>query len=575
MINKRLLSLAEDSLTHVKIIVASQVLGMLAHVLLIFMVASQIQGFYQGEAVSLVTVIQVYLLVILVRSTLKGIIAKRGAMAGAGVKIRLRKAIYQKILALGGRESNLSTAELVQVSSEGVEQLELYFANYLPQFFYCMTAPLLLFLILAQIHFYAAFVLFLCVPFIPISIMVVQKIAKKLLSKYWTLYANLGDSFLENIQGLTTLKVYGADEAYHQEMNENAQHFRKITMKVLSMQLNSIIIMDIIAYGGASLGAILSIQALAQGQVDLMGAIVIILLASEYFLPMRLLGSYFHIAMNGMAASKKIFAFLDEPLPPEGGTRILSKEGGIALESVNFSYQEGKEILSQISFTVEKGMTALVGVSGCGKSTITSLLMGKYPQYQGSIRLFGIELRDICFPSLYKEVTRVSDTPYLFGGTVAENLRMGKATATSEEMIVVLEQANIWTLFQEREGLDTILTEGGSNLSGGEKQRLNLARALLKETSVYLFDEVTSNIDVESEDAIMKVIQALAKEKIVILISHRLANVVKADQILFLQEGRITETGNHASLLAQNQHYATLYQTQEGLENLGRKGERV
>lgn len=572
MINKRLIKLSSESMVNIKNIVICQLLSMLSNVVLIFTIASHITAIYLNQKPDIMRTVITFISVIIIRAILKIVISKQGVIAASSVKIKLRKAIYNKILKLGGNyTNNVSTAEVVQVSSEGVEQLEMYFANYLPQFFYCMTAPLILFIILSQISFISAFVLFICVPLIPISIVIVQKIAKKLLSKYWSLYAGLGDSFLENIQGMTTLKIYGADEEYHKDMNKNAQNFREITMKVLSMQLNSIIVMDIVAYGGASLGAILAITQLINQQIDITGACIIILLASEFFLPMRMLGSFFHIAMNGMAASKKIFNILDMEEPKEGSIiieEIPNNLNKIELENISFSYNNENTILSNINLSIPTGLTSIVGVSGSGKSTIVSLLISKYTDYQGEIKVFGNNILDINKSSLYKNITRVTDKGYIFTGSVYDNLLMADENASKEEMISVLKKANIWELFEQNDGLDTMILERGSNLSGGEKQRLNIARALLKNSKIYIFDEVTSNIDSESEDDIMKIIRKIAETKIVILISHRLQNVVKSDNIYMLHQGEIVESGNHEKLISNNSYYHELYNTQWELEKI-------
>lgn len=570
MIRKNLIALLPKTMHHVWIMVASQILALLATVLYIFQLAEFLQAWFLGNPVQLSHFIVSLVVVILIRSTVKKIMAKQGALAAEQVKIKLRCLIYEKILRLGqSYEKHASTAEILQISSEGIEQLELYFSSYLPQFFYCMTAPLLLLALLWDSSPKAAFVLFICVPLIPISIVIVQKIAKKLLAKYWALYAGLGDSFLENLQGLTTLKIYGADQAYQEKMNENAENFRKITMKVLSMQLNSIIVMDVVAYGGAALGAIIALSQFQAGEIHLAATLSIILLASEFFLPMRLLGSYFHIAMNGMAASDKMFRLLDQEEPSQGKEILPPGTGEIVLSNLSFGYTPDQEILSNISFSAGVGMTAIVGVSGSGKSTLTKLLSQEYPQYQGEITLCGVNLQEIQGKSLWNKMCKVTQQPYLFGGTVRENLALASPSATAEEMISVLKKVKIWDLFQSRQALDTPLQQRGANLSGGERQRLCLARALLCQSEIYIFDEVTSNIDVESETAIMQVISQLAEEKLVILIAHRLANVVQAQQILYLEQGKILETGTHSQLVEKDGAYAQLFHRQQQLESLG------
>ena len=462
----------------------------------------------------------------------------------------------------------------MQVAVEGVDQLETYFGAYLPQFFYAMLAPLTLFIVLCFVNVPAAVVLLICVPLIPIAIAAVQTWAKKLLSKYWGQYTALGDTFLENLQGLTTLKIYQADAARNDEMNEQAEKFRKITMKVLTMQLNSITIMDLIAYGGAALGVILSALQFRAGNVTLAGALLIIVLAADFFIPMRQLGSFFHIAMNGMAASDKIFRLLDLPEPEKKS--LSCPDGGLNCRDLRFSYEADREILHGVNLSFPKGsFTSLVGESGCGKSTIASILMGRSRGYSGSVTLGGAELRELSEESLMRHITYVSHQSYLFKGTVRSNLLMGNPDAADEQLWAVLEQVNLADFLRGENGLDTLVAEKGGNFSGGQCQRLALARALLHDSPVYLFDEATSNIDVESENDIMAQIHALAGRKTVILISHRLANVTLSDRIYALEHGSVVESGTHKELLAQNGLYASLWNAQQALENYEKGGAKA
>lgn len=497
--------------------------------------------------------------------------------ASVDVKRILREKIYEKLLKLGASyRERAATSEVMQMAAEGVEQLETYFGRYLSQLFYSLLAPLTLFGILAFVNLKASVVLLVCVPMIPISIVAVQKFAKKLLHKYWGIYTELGDSFLENLQGLTTLKIYQADADKAVQMDEESQKFRKITMKVLTMQLNSTSVMDIIAYGGAAVGMIVTLSEYAKGAVSLSGALMLILLASEFFIPLRLLGSFFHIAMNGMAASDKIFALLDLPEPEEKKTVLTDVETSIRLERVEFSYEENRDILNDVSMDFAAGsLTSLVGTSGCGKSTIAGILMGRNKGYQGSITIQGRVLNEISEKSLMNHITLVSHNSYLFKGTVRENLAMGKADASDEEMDAVLEQVNLLGFLQAQQGLDTIVMEKGSNFSGGQCQRLVLARALLHDTQVYIFDEATSNIDMESEEMIMKVIRELAKTKTILLISHRLANVVESDRIYMLEKGSVVQTGTHEELMAEGGAYEKLYRYQSELESYGKESRKV
>lgn len=570
MINKRLIGTVEESKKYIAGNVASQWISLIANIAMMAAIAKMLQHLYEGNAggreLALTAIIAV--VAIGVRFVCANISAKMSYLSSKMVKKTLRQMIYQKLLRLGSSyKEQANTSEIVQVAVEGVEQLETYFGAYLPQFFYAMLAPLTLFGVLSVVNFPSAVVLLICVPMIPVTIVMIQRWAKKLLSKYWGQYTALGDTFLENLQGLTTTKIYEADAFKHQEMNEQSERFRKITMKVLTMQLNSITIMDLIAYGGAALGVILATIQLKEGQVDLFGCILIILLAADFFLPMRLLGSFFHIAMNGMAASDKIFRLLDLTEPERKVTSVPT-ECSIRCCDLRFSYEEGREILHGINMSFPKGsFTAIVGESGCGKSTISSILMGRNRGYIGEIMVGDIPLSEISEESLMKKFTYISHQSYLFKGTVRENLLMARSDASETALWNVLEQVKLADFLRNEDGLDTLLNENALNLSGGQRQRLALARALLHDSPVYIFDEATSNIDVESENDIMTQIYALAKTKTVILISHRLANVAGADNIYVLDQGNIVEEGNHKALLLQHGVYAKLWNAQQELEN--------
>lgn len=497
--------------------------------------------------------------------------AKASFLASVDVKRVLREKIYEKLVRLGASYKELTaTSEAVQLSAEGVEQLETYFGKYLPQLFYSLLAPLTLFCVLSFVNFKASVILLICVPLIPISIVAVQKFAKRLLSKYWGTYTELGDSFLENLQGLTTLKIYQSDRQKAEEMDREAEQFRKITMRVLTMQLNSISVMDLVAYGGAAAGMIVVVREYLTGNLGLAGAFTIILLASEFFIPLRLLGSFFHIAMNGMAASDKIFRLLDMPEKEKGTEELSADKLDITFENVEFAYEKDRKILDSICFSIPHGnFVSLVGESGCGKSTIASMIMGRNRNYGGKISIGRKDLAKISEESLMKHITMVRHNSYLFKGTVEENLRMGKPEAQENELKEVLKKVNLWDFLNTQEGLKTRLLERGSNFSGGQCQRLCIARALLHNTPVYIFDEAASNIDVESEEIIMEVIRGLARTKTVLLISHRLANVKKSDRIYVLDQGRMAEQGSHEELLKKNGVYAKMYRTQRNLEEYG------
>lgn len=576
MINKRLINTVSESKKYVRNNVALQWLSLAANITMMGAITQLLAGLYRKEVTGrqIAVTIVVAAAAVFIRFLCSEGAARMSYLSSKAVKKTIRQMIYEKLLRLGTSYlEQVQTSEVVQVAVEGVDQLETYFGAYLPQFFYAMLAPLTLFVVLCFVNVPSAIVLLVCVPLIPMSIAAVQTWAKKLLAKYWGQYTALGDTFLENLQGLTTMKIYQSDEFKNQQMNEEAEKFRKITMKVLTMQLNSITIMDLIAYGGAALGAIMAVTQFKGGKTDLAGALFIILLSADFFIPMRQLGSFFHVAMNGMAASDKIFRILDLPEESQEHKKPMTDDTGISCENLCFSYTEEREIIHNANLSFPQGtFTAIVGESGCGKSTVAAILMGRNKGYLGSVKVGQIELKDIAEASLMKNFVYVSHKSYLFKGTVRENLLMGKPDATDAELWHVLEQVKLAAFLKSENGLDTKLAERAGNLSGGQCQRLALARALLFDGRVYIFDEATSNIDVESENDIMEQIFELAKSKTVILISHRLANVVPADKIYVLEKGRLMETGTHEELLKKQSTYATLWNTQMNLEQYEKGG---
>ena len=577
MIKTRLVGLLSHAKKYIVYTILWQWAALLSQVLAVFTIADLLERVvYRAVTVPVIErTILILVLVVIIRFVCERMGARSSYLACVDVKRILREKIYDKMLKLGASYSEqVSSSEVVQVSTEGVEQLETYFGKYLPQLFYSLIAPLTLFLILCRVSVKASVILLICVPLIPISIVVVQKIAKRLLNNYWSIYTGLGDSFLENLQGLTTLKIYQADQQKANEMDVESQNFRRITMKVLTMQLNSTSVMDIVAYGGAAIGMAVAVSEFLKGNISVSGTLCIVLLASEFFLPLRLLGSFFHIAMNGMAASDKIFKILDLPEPQAGEKTLPDGALDVTLKDVHFSYEEDREILKGINLNLPAGsFVSLVGESGCGKSTIAGILAAKNRGYAGEITIGGESLSEINEADLMKHVVLVRHNSYLFKGTVEENLKMAKPDATKEEMEAVLQKVNLLGFLQTQDGLQTQLLEKASNLSGGQCQRLVIARALLRtDSAVYIFDEAASNIDVESEELIMNVIHELAKTKTVLLISHRLANVVKSDKIYFLKDGEIKESGKHDELMSQNGAYRHLYESQMVLENYGKGG---
>ena len=575
MINKRLIGTVKESKKYIALNVAIQWCSLAANVVMMAAISVLLASMAEKNVTRtrIYTTIIIAAAAVVIRFLCAVGMSKMSYLSSKAVKKTLREKIYEKLLKLGtSYQEKVQTSEVVQVAVEGVDQLETYFGAYLPQFFYAMIAPLTLFVILCFVNVPSAVVLLICVPLIPVAIAAVQTWAKKLLSKYWGRYTALGDTFLENLQGLTTLKIYQADEFKHKQMNEASEEFRKITMKVLSMQLNSITIMDLIAYGGAALGIVMSVTQFKAGHIGLAGAIFIILLSADFFIPMRQLGSFFHIAMNGMASSDKIFKLLDLPEDNNENGKECPKDGDIVCKNLAFSYDDDREILHGIDMVFKSGsFTAVVGESGCGKSTTAGIIMGHMKNYMGNVTIGGNSLSQISEASLMKHITYVGHNSYLFKGTVRQNLLMGSPDAKDDKLWEVLKEVNLADFLKDEDGLDTKLLEKASNFSGGQCQRLALARALLHDSPVYIFDEATSNIDVERENEIMERIYDLAKTKTVILISHRLANVTGADNIYVLESGNVAECGTHEELLDRHGVYEKLWNAQQELESFGKE----
>ena len=576
MVNKRLLSLCDDSKKWVAMTVLMNWISIICNIGIIVYIGNVVDKLVNNDFNINILTSAIFIIAMLgIRFTCNFLSTKFSSNSSTEVRKGLRAKIYRKLLDLGvNYKDTISTSSIVQISVDGVEALEIYFGRYLPQLFYSLLAPITLFFVVAPISFKAAIVLLLCVPLIPVSIVAVMKFAKKLLGKYWGVYTNLGDSFLENLHALTTLKIYDLDEEKNIEMNKDAEQFRKITMKVLSMQLNSINIMDLVAFGGSALGIIIAISQYSQGNITIGQVLIIILLSSEFFIPLRLLGSYFHVAMNGMAASDKIFNLLDADIEKlENLTKeemSLLNDINIEIKNVDFSYDKERKVLENVNVSIPKGkMVALVGESGCGKSTITNLLLKQEKVDKGEITLNGINLNYIPFEVLTKKVGFINHSAYIFNGTIEDNLRMGKFDANEKELNEALKKANLYDFVQSLpEKLQTNVGEGGSLLSGGQKQRLALARTVITNPEIYIFDEATSNIDVESEEKIWKAIYEIAENKTVIVISHRLANVKNADNIYVLDKGNIVESGTHRDLMMYNKKYAELVNHQNNLESI-------
>lgn len=593
MMNKRLIAMCDESKKYMGLTILCSWVGIVCNIVIVWLIGQLINRMVEGEAlnmtggsigealssypligpISLATGMIVVMIALVVKWVSHYLYGCYSYQASANARTTLRRLIYQKLLRLGMAYQQVEkTSGIVQLSIEGVEQLEIYFGKYIPQFFYSLLAPITLFVCLSFISFKAALVFMLGVPLIPLSIVAIMKVAKRILKAYWNNYANLGETFLENLQGLTTLKVYNQDERKHQEMNEEAEGFRQITMKVLSMQLNSINVMDLIAFGGSAIGTIVALYEFKRGMLQVGDLIVIILLSSELFIPLRLLGSYFHIAMNGMAASDRIFALLDAPEEEEGALEMMpsSPQTVIQLSHLNFSYDGERQVLQDISLDLKSGgLTAIVGESGSGKSTIASLLLAQRRVANGSILINNLPLSDVRKEELYRYVSLVSAHSHIFKGTIRENLLMAREGVTTDEMMQALRTARLESfVMQLPQGLDTEVSDNGSSLSGGQKQRLALARVILADRPVIIFDEATSNIDVESEEAIWESIYELAKQKTVLVISHRLASVKEAKVIYVLNEGQLVESGTHHELMHRGGHYTRMVEKQHQLESM-------
>ena len=567
MFDKELIKLMGENKKYVAYVVLLMILGMLANIgitasicwAVYLLIEKQPALMYIYPAITAVVAIIVRYIASRLTGDLKDVLGRK-------VKKDLRERTYDKILRLGVKSTDgMSMAGLTQVSMEGIEQLDLYYSTYLPQFFFSMIAPFILFAICVGIDWRTSLVLLACVPLIPVSIVAVSKYAKKIFAKYWGKYTSMGDAFLDSVQGLKELKIFKADAARHVKMNQSAEEFRKITMKVLVMQLASTTIMDLVAYGGAGAGIALSIVGLMNGWLAPAAALFLVLVAVEFFLPLRSLGSAFHVAMNGASAGRKIISLLNLPDPVWGKEEVTGTQ--LKLENVTFSYDGKRDVLKNVSMTFpEKGMTAIVGESGCGKSTVVNMLIGAYRPKAGEVTVGGKPLESVTREAYYSHIASVSYNTYIFNDSVRANFGLAKKNVSDEEIWAALEKVNLAGFIKENGGLDKVITEDANNVSGGQKQRLALAVNLVADKDIYVFDEATSNIDIESEAIIMRNIKAMSAEKSVIVISHRLANVVPADNIYYMEEGEVKESGSHDRLMSAQGGYAKLFNAQKELE---------
>lgn len=571
MIDKDLLRLLGGNKKYIFYCVGLMLVGLFANIGITYSICNAIDITVHYDEYSFGTVAFIFpascaFICIIVRYIASRLVGNIKDLLGRKAKKDLRERVYNKIVKLGVRSTDgMSMAGLTQVSMEGVEQLDLYYSSYIPQFFYAMLAPLILFLITVGIEWRVAVVLFCCVPLIPISIVAVSKYAKKIFAKYWGKYTSMGDSFLDSVQGLRELKIFKADKAQHSKMNETSEDFRKITMKVLVMQLASTTIMDLVAYGGAGLGIAMAILSVKNYGLSPISGLFLILVAVDFFLPLRAFGSAFHVAMNGASAGKKILSLLEQPDPVWGNCEVTDTE--IKLNNVTFSYDGKRDVLKNISMTFPKtGMTSIVGESGCGKSTVVNMLLGTFRPKSGNVIVGNQNIEQLTRESYYSHLAAVSYNTYIFNETVRANFKLANGNVTDEEIYEALKKVNLYCFIQENGGLDKVITEDASNISGGQKQRLALAVNLVANKDIYVFDEATSNIDIESESIIMNNVKILSQTKSVIVISHRLANVTPSDMIYYMEAGELKEFGTHDELMNQNGGYAKLYATQKNLE---------
>ncbi len=599
MIHKRLVSAVPKSKKWVFASAFASWITLLSNVAMTYTIATFFAGIYyksllKQDYINLGIIFFISLIIRIIAIKAKSYFSYR---SGIEVKQKLRTMLYDKFFSLKLNFSeHINMAEITQIGSEGIEQLDSYFGSYLPQFFFSMASPITLFIILAPFNFFAALVLFLCVPLIPLSIVVIQKIAKKILKKYFGLYAGLSDSFLDTLRGLITLKAYSDDDYQHLKLNEEAENFRKITMRVLTMQLNSIFVMDFIAYGGTALGIIVTLLQFQAGALELKGCLFFIFLCAEFFLPLRALGSFFHIAMNGITSANKLFEFIDietqdfnefssEELKELEENNFAKKQINLKTKDLSFSYDGKKQAVKESNIDLnEAGFYGITGESGSGKSTIAALLAGLRKNYSGEILINDIDAKKLPDEFRAKYISLVTTESFLFHGTVRENLLIANPQASDEDLHKVLKTVSLEEFLLEntehensentdlerskKEALDFIIESQGKNLSGGQIQRFALARVLLKQSEIYIFDEAVSNVDVESEEIILQNLYELSKTKIVIFISHRLANITEAKRIFVFENGSIKESGTHQQLLEQNEIYAKLFLRQEKLEKI-------
>ncbi|EOL44735.1 ABC transporter ATP-binding protein/permease [Enterococcus phoeniculicola] len=565
MIDRRLFQLTEKK--NLILLVVVRLLNLFSSILLWWTISIELSNYFYtktGHSALLVSVLFGVCILKIILSKCQEILTFR---ASSELRLHLRKEIVAKSFRLGKSQNQLPSSTLAQLSVDGIEQLEIYYARFLPQLFYCLFASFMIFFTLGMFAWKPALLLLLCMPLIPLVIMGVMKIAKRILSGYWTTYTDLGVKFHENLSGLSTLKAYNQDEAKQLEASSNAEKFRKVTMSLLSMQLNSITIMDIVSYCGAAAGIGVALFSYQQGNLSFEGMLMFLLLSAEFFIPMRQLGSLFHVAMNGISACKKLFDYLERTEPAYGKTVLETPVETLKLENVSFSYSENSPALDSVNLSLAKGeFTAVVGKSGSGKSTLVRLILHHLTDYQGAIFWNQTELRQLSKQTLLQHALLVDNHGYLYPKTIKENLLVGNRHASDEAIWKILDKVQLTSFIKQLpHQLEEPLYENGGNLSGGQRQRLLLARALLKEADFYLFDEITSGVDLKSEKIILSCLKELAKTRIVLFISHRLYNVLEADQVFVFENSHLVAAGTPAELKDTSAYFKDYFEDEQVL----------
>ena len=566
MFNKKLFNELKSEKLQILKLLLIKILQMTTNVAMIFLIGKSIEALisssFSGSKFILFMLLIIGLNIFLIK-----IEASISYKASYRIKNNLRERLMKKVFSFKMEYgSKVSISEVINLGVEGIEQLNLFYSALLPQLLFSLIGPLILFCILSFLNFKIAIIMLLLIPLIPIAIMMVQKLAKKVVKTYWKSYTNLSEVFIDFLYGLTSLEVFNADEDYNDLLNEKAEDFRVKTMKLLMMQLNNITVLDLISYVGSALGIILSIYYYSKGQLSIFAAFSFILLSQEFFLPLRRLGALFHVAMNGITAANSLFEILDLESIEDFKNLIQDEKVDVEVKNLSFSYGE-KEVLKDLNMKIKSNkITAIVGESGCGKSTLAKLVGGFERNYDGEILYNG--LSEISNDSLNENIMLVDNNPYFFKESLRYNLKMANKNADDDKLRQVLEEVGLYSYFKNIGGLDSILESAGNNLSGGQKQRLAIGRVLLKEPKILILDESISNIDKESEDLILNLIQKLKEKMTIILITHRLNTVLQADYIYYLDNKKVAEEGSFEEI-SKGELFSGIYKYQRELEMWG------